>query len=42
MNTTGAGQPAIAVPPGARETLLDTVSAIMREGDTIDIFGTTA
>ena len=27
----------IAAPPGAREQLLDTASAIMREGDIVDI-----
>jgi len=27
----------IAVPPGARETLLETASAIMRDGDIVDI-----
>ena len=37
-NTTQAGGAAgLAAPPGARELLLDTASAIMREGDVIDI-----
>src|SRR5690349_8931349 len=27
----------LAVPPGAREQLLDTASAIMRDGDIVDI-----
>jgi AcrR family transcriptional regulator len=30
-------EPALNAPPGAREVLLDTASAIMREGDVVDI-----
>ncbi|MET0252366.1 MAG: TetR family transcriptional regulator [Novosphingobium sp.] len=35
--TDAAGPPAAAEPPGARALLLETASAIMREGDIVDI-----
>ena len=37
MVEPGVNGVSVAVPPGAREHLLDTASAIMREGDIVDI-----
>ena len=37
MTRAEPGAAALAAPPGARELLLETASAIMREGDVIDI-----
>ena len=37
MTRAGTSATALQPPPGARELLLDTASAIMREGDVVDI-----